>query len=140
MKIFVTGIAGFLGSHLAKRLQDLGHEVYGNDNLIGGEILNLDETKVKFYETDCCDLDKMTEITKNMDIVYHCAATAHEGLSVFSPNIITKNIFQASVVTITAAIKNRVKRFVYCSSMARYGNQKSPFDEKLRMKRYMVIF
>ena len=134
MKIFITGIAGFLGSHLAKRLLILGHEVYGNDNLIGGEILNLDKTKVKFYETDCCDLDKMTEITKNMDIVYHCAATAHEGLSVFSPNIITKNIFQASVVTITAAIKNRVKRFVYCSSMARYGNQKSPFDEKMTPK------
>ena len=131
MKIFVTGIAGFLGSHLAKRLQDLGHEVYGNDNLIGGEISNLDNSKIKFHEVDCCDLNKMTEITKNMDIVYHCAATAHEGLSVFSPNIITKNIFQASVVAITAAIKNKVKRFIYCSSMARYGNQKSPFTETM---------
>ena len=43
MKIFITGIAGFLGSHLAKRLLILGHEVYGNDNLIGGfdELNNL---------------------------------------------------------------------------------------------------
>ena len=132
MKIFITGVAGFLGSHLAKRLLELGHDVYGNDNLLGGEILNLDKNKIKFYETDCCDLDKMTKITKNMDIVYHCAATAHEGLSVFSPNIITKNIFQASIVTITAAIKNNVKRFIYCSSMARYGNQKSPFTEDMK--------
>ena len=131
MKIFITGVAGFLGSHLAKRLLGLGHEIYGNDNLIGGEILNIDKTKVKFFDVDCCNLDKMTEITKNMDVVYHCAATAHEGLSVFSPNIITKNIFQASVVTITAAIKNNVKRFIYCSSMARYGNQKSPFNEEM---------
>tara|TARA_B100000902_G_scaffold393698_1_gene448456 strand:- start:107 stop:1111 length:1005 start_codon:yes stop_codon:yes gene_type:complete len=131
MKIFITGIAGFLGSHLAKRLQQLGHDVYGNDNLIGGEISNLDNNNIKFYEVDCCDLDKMTEITKNMDIIYHCAATAHEGLSVFSPNVITKNIFQASVVTITAAIKNKIKRFIYCSSMARYGNQKSPFTENM---------
>ena len=68
---------------------------------------------------------------KGIEIVYHCAATAHEGLSVFSPNIITKNIFQASVVTITSAIKNNVKRFIYCSSMARYGNQKSPFNEEM---------
>jgi UDP-glucose 4-epimerase len=131
MKIFITGIAGFLGSHLAKRLVELGHEIHGNDNLIGGEITNLEDKKIKFYETDCCDLEKMTKITKNMDIVYHCAATAHEGLSVFSPNIITKNIFQASVVTITSAIKNNVKRFIYCSSMARYGNQKSPFKEEM---------
>ena len=38
MKIFITGIAGFLGSHLAKRLKNLGHEVFGNDNLILGEL------------------------------------------------------------------------------------------------------
>jgi UDP-glucose 4-epimerase len=66
--------------------------------------------------------------------VYHCAATAHEGLSVFSPNFITKNIFQASVSTITAAVQNKVKRFVYCSSMARYGNQEFPFKETQQPK------
>ena len=131
MKIFITGIAGFLGSHLAKKLVKLGHEVSGNDSLIGGEISNIDKKDIKFYETDCCNLEEMTEITKKMDIIYHCAATAHEGLSVFSPNVITKNIFQSSVVTITAAIKNNVKRFIYCSSMARYGNQKSPFTEDM---------
>ena len=131
MKIFITGIAGFLGSHLAKRLYKLGHTIYGNDNLIGGEKSNIENKEIKFFNVDCCDLDKMTEITKGMDIVYHCAATAHEGLSVFSPNIITKNIFQASVVTITAAIQNKVSRFIYCSSMARYGNQKSPFTEDM---------
>jgi UDP-glucose 4-epimerase len=59
----------------------------------------------------------------------HCAATAHEGLSVVSPNFITKNIFQASVSTISAAIACGVTRFVYCSSMARYGNQPTPFIE-----------
>ena len=41
MKIYITGIAGFLGSHLAKRLKTLGHEVSGNDNLILGEMENL---------------------------------------------------------------------------------------------------
>ena len=38
--------------------------------------------KITFYKDDCTDLKKMTEITKNVDVVYHCAATAHEGLSV----------------------------------------------------------
>ena len=134
MKIFITGIAGFLGSHLAKRLQDLGHEVYGNDNLIGGEISNLDNNKIKFHEVDCCDLVKMTEITKNMDIVYHCAATAHEGLSVFSPYEITKNNYLASVSIFSAAVNAKVKRIIFCSSMARYGDQATPFTEKMKPK------
>ena len=133
MKIFITGVAGFLGSNLAKRMIDLGHEVSGNDNLIGGEKSNLPE-KIKFFETDCNDLEKMSDIIKDNEIIYHCAATAHEGLSVFSPNIITKNIFQASVSTITAAIQNKVRRFIYCSSMARYGSQDYPFTEDMETK------
>jgi UDP-glucose 4-epimerase len=128
MKIFITGVAGFLGSHLADRMLELGHTVVGNDNLIGGYKDNVD-SRIEFYNTDCCDLDTMSKIMVGCDIVYHCAATAHEGLSVFSPNFITKNIFQASVSTITAAAQNKVKRFVYCSSMARYGNQPYPFKE-----------
>ena len=133
MKIFITGVAGFLGSNLAKRMIDLGHEVSGNDNLIGGAKSNLPE-KIKFFETDCNDLEKMSDIIKGNEIIYHCAATAHEGLSVFSPNIITKNIFQASVSTITAAIQNKVRRFIYCSSMARYGSQDYPFTEDMETK------
>jgi len=130
MKIFITGIAGFLGSHLAKHLIDLGHEVSGNDNMIGGDLKNISK-KIKFYKEDCTDLKKMTEITKKIDVIYHCAATAHEGLSVFSPNFITKNIYLASTSVITASIINKIKRFVFCSSMARYGEQKTPFTEDM---------
>lgn len=128
MRIFITGIAGFLGSHLADRMISLGHDVVGNDTLIGGYLDNIPKAAT-FYNIDCCDLEKMSEAMKGCDIVYHCAATAHEGLSIFSPNFITRNIFQASVSTITAAVQNKVKRFVYCSSMARYGNQECPYNE-----------
>jgi UDP-glucose 4-epimerase len=128
MKIFITGIAGFLGSHLADRMIELGHTVIGNDTLIGGYIDNVPNAAT-FYNIDCCDLEKMSDAMQGCDIVYHCAATAHEGLSIFSPNFITRNIFQASVSTITAAAQNKVKRFVYCSSMARYGNQEYPYKE-----------
>lgn len=128
MKIFITGVAGFLGSHLADRMIKLGHTVVGNDTLIGGYMDNVNPF-VEYYNVDCCDHEKMSAIMKDCDVVFHCAATAHEGLSIFSPNFITKNIFQASVSTISAAIQNKVKRFVYCSSMARYGNQSYPFKE-----------
>ncbi|MDA7806744.1 NAD-dependent epimerase/dehydratase family protein [Candidatus Pelagibacter sp.] len=133
MKIYITGIAGFLGSHLAKRLKKLGHDISGNDNLILGDVENLPDN-IKFDDTDCSDYDQMVKNLKGFDIVYHCAATAHEGLSVFSPNFITKNIYQASVSVITASIVNNVKKFVFCSSMARYGNQQVPFKEDMSTK------
>ena len=128
MKIFITGIAGFLGSHLADRMIEFGHEVVGNDTLIGGYLHNVPE-KAEFYQIDCCDMTVMSKAMEGCDVVIHAAATAHEGLSVFSPSFITRNIFEASVSTMTAAIQNKVKRFVFCSSMARYGNQSNPFLE-----------
>lgn len=128
MKVFITGVAGFLGSHLADRMLALGHSVAGNDTLIGGYRDNVDP-KVDFFEVDCCDQQEMTRIIAGSDIVIHTAATAHEGLSVFSPSFITRNIFEASVSTISASVANKVKRFVYCSSMARYGDQAVPFTE-----------
>ena len=131
MKIFITGVAGFLGSHLADRMIDLGHQVVGVDSLIGGYRDNV-PTEVDFYIGDCRDQNLMTAIMVGCDVVVHCAATAHEGLSVFSPHFITKNIFEASISTISAAIQNKVKRFVFCTSMARYGNQTTPFTEDMR--------
>ena len=130
MKIYITGIAGFLGCHLAKKLKGEGHEIGGNDSLIQGEVENLPKN-INFHQTDCCDYEQMLKNLKGYDIVYHCAATAHEGLSVFSPNFITRNIYQASISVITASIVNKVKKFVYCSSMARYGNQKNPYTEEM---------
>ena len=130
MRIFITGIAGFLGSHLADRLIYKGHQVIGCDSLIGGYIDNV-PSEADFHQIDCTDLYKMKDLMRGVDIVYHCAATAYEGLSVFSPHIVTRNIVDASVSVITAAISNRVKRFVLCSSMARYGENKVPFTEDM---------
>ena len=89
-KILVTGAAGFLGSHLSEKLADLGHNVIGIDNMIGGYEDNVPKN-IKFEKIDCCNFDEVKTIMKKVDVVYHCAATAHEGLSVFSPYEITKN-------------------------------------------------
>jgi UDP-glucose 4-epimerase len=135
MKVLVTGVGGFLGSHIAEHLIKLNHDVYGVDNFIGGEYNNCSYLPLeKLYPEDCCDLKSMLIATKGIDVVYHCAATPHEGLSVFSPHIITKNNLMASVSVITAAIQNKVKRIIYCSSMARYGKQQTPFKEDMETK------
>ena len=76
----------------------------------------------------------MTSIMKNVDVVCHTAAYAHEGLSSFSPTIICNNNYTGSVAVFTAAIRNKVKRIVYCSSMARYGDAKIPYTEDDELK------
>ena len=132
-KVLVTGVAGFLGSHLAEKLVNLKNKVVGIDNLIGGYPDNIPKN-IEFFNTDCCNLKKMNELMAGVDVVYHCAATAHEGLSVFSPYEITKNNYLASVSVFSAAISNKVQRIIFCSSMARYGSQKTPFYETMTPK------
>lgn len=128
---FITGVAGFLGSHLAESLLKGGHRVIGCDNLVGGYLDNV-PIGIEFHTVDICDRAKMTDILRGVDVVYHTAAYAYEGLSVFSPYLVSNNIFGGTVSVLSAAIANKVKRFVQCSSMARYGTQPvTPFHEEM---------
>ena len=86
---------------------------------------------VEFHKADCCDLETMKKIIQGSHAVYHCAALACEGLSVFSPLIIANSIVDATISVIAASVQNNVKRFIFCSSMARYGENKVPFTEDM---------
>lgn len=131
LKVFITGVAGFLGSHLADEMIKEGHEVVGCDNLIGGYLDNVPED-VEFYQVDCSYLNTMNKLMKGVDVVFHTACTAYEGLSVFSPNLMCQNTYQITASVASAAISQGVKRFIYCSSMARYGSQDTvPFTEDM---------
>ncbi len=121
MRAFVSGCAGFLGSHICDELLSRGIEVKGVDSLIGGYADNV-PSGVDWVVADCLDYEGLCNLMKGCDLVVHAACTAYEGLSVFSPALITKNTYQISVNLMSAAIRNQVKRFVHCSSMARYGS------------------
>jgi len=139
MRVFITGVAGFLGSHIADAMIADGHYVVGIDNFIGGDPENfrhLEQTKrhtapvlFEFRAMDCNDFEEVRDAMVGCDLVFHCAATAYEGLSVFSPHLVTQNIVGASVGVFSAAIANKVKRIIHCSSMARYGANNIPFRE-----------
>lgn len=128
MKVFITGIAGFLGSHLADRFIQQGYHVAGCDNLFGGTLDNVN-TAVEFHYHDITNLTGYAELMQGCDVVIHAAACAYEGVSLFAPSFICENIFTGSVNTFTAAIQAGAKRIVYCSSMARYGTNQTPFKE-----------
>ncbi len=128
MKVFISGVAGFLGSHLADAYTRSGDQVVGCDNMIGGDLQNLPEG-IEFQEADCGDVETMKPLLEKVDLVYHCGAIATEGLSVFSPAIIAKHVYANTAGLLAAAASKKVKRFVYCSSMARYGEGNPPFHE-----------
>lgn len=132
LKVFITGIAGFLGSHLADAHIARGDEVYGVDNLLGGDEGNVPHD-ARWVFADCLDMERMTEILseRQYDVVYHLACTPHEGLSVFSPYLVTQSTFLAAVAVGTAVVRAKVPRLVFASSMARYGNQDGIFKESM---------
>lgn len=131
MRVFITGIIGFLGSHLADHLAGLGHAVTGCDDFSTGDARNIKSDTVSMVQLDVSGdrREALVDAMHGCEVVYHCAAAAYEGLSVFSPGYISTNIYAGSANVYSAAIQARVKRIVNCSSMARYGNGIPPFRE-----------
>jgi UDP-glucose 4-epimerase len=131
MKIAITGAAGLIGSSIGAALINRGIDVVGIDNLSGGLPENVNVFS-RFHKIDCNELDKLYDIFYGVDVLVDCASAAYEGLSVFSPNYVSKNVFQSSVASFTAALGSGTKRILYFSSMARYGAQSAPFTERLQ--------
>jgi UDP-glucose 4-epimerase len=130
-KVFITGIAGFLGSHIADAFLAIGWRVIGVDNLRGGYIENV-PVGVEFVECDLADMDTYGHLLKDVDLVVHSACTAYEGLSVFSPAHVVQNTTQITANLLSLSVQNKIKKFVYLSSMARYGTQQLPFKEEMK--------
>jgi len=131
MNILITGVAGFMGSHLADEFLKRGHKVIGIDNLVGGYKENI-PFQVEFYQYDLSDFDLVKDVFAGADLVVHTACTAYEGLSVFSPSLVTKNTSHITTVALSASVRSGVKKFVHMSSMARYGTQDLvPFTEDM---------
>ena len=137
MKILVTGSAGLIGSHLVDYLMAQGHTVYGCDNLSLGTMDNVSERARKnFWHIDLKQKNSVEFLFRVLrpEVVFHAACFAHEGLSQFTPNLITENGLNTTLNVLIPSIKNKVKRFVFFSSVAVYGDQTPPFSESMPVK------
>lgn len=123
-----------MGSHLADSFLSRGYLVRGIDNLLGGYESNVPK-KVEFHNLDLDSLSDISPVFQGVDLVVHAACTAYEGLSVFSPALVTRNTSQITANIVSACVSNGVKKIVYLSSMARYGTQDTvPFLETMTPK------
>ncbi|HUY12653.1 MAG TPA: NAD-dependent epimerase/dehydratase family protein [Terriglobia bacterium] len=128
----VTGGAGFMGSHVAERLIQDGHEVVVLDDLSGGFIDNVPQG-AKFVQGSVVDYELVDRLFSaySFDYVYHLAAYAAEGLSHFIKRFNYQNNLIGSVNLINASINYSVKCFVFTSSIAVYGAGQTPMREDM---------
>jgi UDP-glucose 4-epimerase len=123
MKYVVTGGAGFIGSHITKKLVERGDVVTVIDNMNTGKKKNLESVinRINFVRGDILDIDLLEDITKNVDGVFHQAALASVQDSFDEPDKY-HNVNVNGTENILKLSKKYGFKVVYASSSSVYGN------------------
>ena len=124
MKMLVTGVAGFLGSAMAQRLLEGGHEVHGLDDLSTGKEEAIPEG-VEFVLGDMLDRPLLWTLLQDVECVYHLAAKVAVQESILYPREYNSTNVGGTVSVMEAMRDVGVKRVVFTSSGAVYGAQKA---------------
>jgi len=120
----VTGIAGFIGSNIARALLARGEQVRGIDNLSTGNRANLVDIgpKIDFHEADILDTAAITKACNGVDYIFHEAAIPSVPKSVKDPVTTNRACVDGTVSVLVAARDAKVKRVVYAASSSVYGD------------------
>jgi UDP-N-acetylglucosamine/UDP-N-acetylgalactosamine 4-epimerase len=126
----VTGVAGFIGSNLLETLLDLGQTVVGLDDFSSGHRHNLNEVlkgrrcaqSFRFIEGDICNLDTCLDACQGVDYVLHQAAIGSVPRSVGDPLEANRVNVEGTLKVLQAAREQRIKRVVFASSSAVFGD------------------
>jgi len=126
-RAIVTGGCGFIGSHLAEKLINLGYKVIIIDNLSTGRIENISKFKnrLKFFKLDIKNKDKIDSLFKKIDIVFHCAALADIVPSIQKPKKYYDSNVTGSLNVVSSCVKHKVKKIIYTASSSCYGISKN---------------
>lgn len=138
LKVLVTGGCGFIGSHIVDGLVAKGHSVGVIDNLSTGDVSNIGvhtETKgrVDLHKCDVREYETVEKIVKEYEAVIHEAALVSVTRSVDDPLTVNAVNTGGTINLLRAAVRARVKRFVYASSSSVYGESETlPKHEEMR--------
>jgi UDP-glucuronate 4-epimerase len=144
MRLLVTGMAGFIGSHLTERLLARGHEVTGLDNFDPFYARRVKEANLasialapeRFVEGDILDPGALDRVlgAGRFDAVVHLAALAGVGPSLAAPARYMRVNVEGTMLVVEAMLRHGIPRMVFASSSSVYGaNTKVPFDEDDRI-------
>ncbi len=127
MRILVTGGAGFIGSNLVDALLQGGHQIRVIDNLSSGKLENLplNHTGLEFINGDITDKAIIDDVVQGVDKIVHLAAIASVQASVDDPIATHQANFDGTLNLLSAARSQGIKKFVYASSAAVYGDVKT---------------
>ena len=135
MKMLITGGAGFIGSHLCDKLCEIGHSIVVIDNLSLGKVSNIEHLilndKFKFINEDLLNIDKLDEVFlfEKFDIIFHMAANSDIAKSFENPSIDKDNTFMTTYNVLLMMKKHIVKKIVFASTSAIYGDTKDVLTE-----------
>jgi UDP-glucose 4-epimerase len=122
-RVLVTGGAGFIGSHLVKRLLERGLKVTVLDNLSTGSLNNLAEAKAaEFVKGEITDSSLTGKLMSDVDVVIHLAAIVDHETCLRNPALAQEVNVKGTQVLLEEARRGDVQRFVYASSAAVYGH------------------
>ena len=137
MNILVTGGAGYIGSHVALRLIEEGHQVSIIDNLITGNE-SLIPKEALFLKCDINNKEKITNLLNNhkYDLIIHFAAFIQVEESVKNPGKYFKNNRDNTIDFFKTCYENKLTNIIFSSTAAVYGSQKNnlPISEKMELK------
>src|SRR2546423_5374494 len=123
MRVLVTGAAGFIGSHLCRRLLAEGHDVAGLDDLSDGSLDNLvDAGEVDLIETDLRDEEAVAKAAAGADVIFHEGAKRSVPRSVAEPGL-TADVNVRGTLNVLLAARDAGARVVAASSSSVYGDQ-----------------
>ena len=140
MKVLLTGGTGFIGSHAAVRLIELGHDVEILDNLVNSKVEVLDKIKeitgVKpgFHQVDLLDYEAVREVFKDggYDLVIHFAGLKAVGESVEKPLLYYENNIEGTINLLKCMRESGVKKIIFSSSATVYGDTgETKFTEEM---------
>ncbi len=122
MKVLITGGAGFIGSHLVRKLQAEGHEAVALDNLSTGLRENLPEgTELVEMDVLCEGLDDIIAVG-NFDAVVHLAGQTMVNTSIENPILDAEQNILGTIHILEAAHRNNIQRVIFASTAASYGD------------------
>lgn len=121
----ITGIAGFIGSHLAQALVERGHHVRGLDNFSTGRRENLAAIahKIDLLTVDLADADRVARTCKGVDAILHMAALPSVPRSIKEPRPSHISNIDGTFNLLEGARSAGIKRVIYGASSSAYGNQ-----------------